>query len=100
MRRFLTATVTLLVLASFAAGCASTSTDRHTEDARIQEVVKAKLVVDTRLPTRTDIEVGSNNGVVTLSGVVNSRREKMIAGDAARMDGVVRVYNELQIRKP
>ena len=48
----------------------------------------------------TDIQVDVNDGVVTLSGTVNTRREKRMAEDAAEsVSGVEDVTNQIQIRQ-
>jgi osmotically-inducible protein OsmY len=100
--RSLAAVAALVVLASFVAGCkTSTSPGRQIDDASIKTSVKAKLAADVKLSTLTNIEVNSTNGVVTLAGQVDNPDQKRLAADVARtVDGVVRVNNELQVKNP
>ena len=102
--RFRTILATLAVLAfvTLAAGCVKTTTSagRQVDDAAIKTSVKAKLAADVRLSTLTNVEVNSTNGVVTLAGMVKTEQERAMAGDVARsVDGVVRVNNELQVKR-
>ncbi len=71
--------------------------ERSDEEIRV-DLVRA-LSSHTRLdPSEIIIEV--RNGVITLSGVVNSEDERMIAEhEALRTTGVVDVHNELQTRQ-
>ena len=99
--RVLLAIAVVLVLVLAGAACkTTTSPGRQVDDAAIKASVKAKLAADVKLSTLTNIEVNSTNGVVTLAGMVNTQEEKMMAGDVARgVDGVVRVNNELQVKR-
>ncbi len=99
--RTILATAAALAFISLAWGCkTTTSPGRQVDDAAIKTSVKAKLAADVKLSTLTNIEVNSTNGVVTLAGMVNTQEEKMMAGDVARgVDGVVRVNNELQVKR-
>ena len=94
-------TVAVLVLVAFVAGCKTTSSPgRQVDDAAIKTAVKAKLVADVRLSTLTNIEVNSTNGVVTLAGQVRDEGDRAQAAAVARsVDGVVKVNNELQIKR-
>ena len=94
-------TVAVLVLVAFVAGCKTTSSPgRQVDDAAIKTAVKAKLAADVKLSTLTNIEVNSTNGVVTLSGQVRDESDRMQAVSVARsVDGVVRVNNELQVKR-
>jgi hyperosmotically inducible protein len=95
------ATVAVLALVTLAAGCkTTTSPGRQIDDAAIKTSVKAKLAADVRLSTLTNVEVNSTNGVVTLAGMVKNEQERAMAGDVARsVEGVVRVNNELQVKR-
>jgi osmotically-inducible protein OsmY len=90
----------LVVLASYVAGCkTTTSPGRQIDDGAIKTSVKAKLAADVKLSTLTNIEVNSTNGIVTLAGQVETADQKRMAADVARsVDGVVRVNNELQVK--
>ena len=94
-------TVAVLVLVAFVAGCKTTSSPgRQVDDAAIKTAVKAKLAADVKLSTLTNIDVNSTNGVVTLSGQVRDESDRVAAVAVARsVDGVVRVNNELQIKR-
>ena len=94
-------TVAVLVLVAFVAGCKTTSSPgRQVDDAAIKTAVKAKMAADVRLSTLTNIEVNSTNGVVTLAGQVGSEADRAQAAAVARsVDGVVRVNNELQVKR-
>ena len=94
-------TVAVLVLVAFVAGCKTTSSPgRQVDDAAIKTAVKAKLAADVKLSTLTNIDVNSTNGVVTLAGQVSNDEERALAASVARsVDGVVRVNNELQVKR-
>jgi osmotically-inducible protein OsmY len=94
-------TVAVLVLVAFVASCKTTSSPgRQVDDASIKTAVKAKLAADVKLSTLTNIEVNSTNGVVTLAGQVRDESDRAQAAAVARsVDGVVRVNNELQIKR-
>jgi len=94
-------TVAVFVLVAFVAGCKTTSSPgRQVDDAAIKTAVKAKLAADVKLSTLTNIDVNSTNGVVTLSGQVRDESDRVAAVAVARsVDGVVRVNNELQIKR-
>jgi osmotically-inducible protein OsmY len=92
----------VLALISFVGACKTTSSPgRQVDDAAIKTAVKAKLAADVKLSTLTNIEVNSTNGVVTLAGQVNDESDRIQAERVTRtVDGVVRVNNELQVKKP
>jgi len=91
----------LVVLASYVAACkTTTSAGTQVDDAAIKTSVKAKLAADVKLSTLTNIEVNSTNGVVTLAGQVDNIDQKHLAEHVARtVDGVVKINNELQVKK-
>src|SRR2546425_11335185 len=81
----------LLVLGSLA-GCSHSRTD-----VQIANEVQGKIYADPNVPSRK-IAVQSNNGVVTLSGVVANETERTAAAkDATQVDGVKTVVNNLQV---
>ena len=94
-------TVAVFVLVAFVAGCKTTSSPgRQVDDVAIKTAVKAKLAADVKLSTLTNIEVNSTNGIVTLSGQVRDESDRVQAVAVARsVDGVVRVNNELQVKR-
>lgn len=69
------------------------------EDDRIRDDVNDRLMWHGYVDA-TDIQVNVDDGVVTLSGTVNTRREKRMAEDAAEsVLGVDDVNNQIQIRQ-
>jgi osmotically-inducible protein OsmY len=68
---------------------------------QITAQVKAKLASDIGVASVTNISVNSTNGVVTLSGQVDSEDIKSKAAIVAKsVPKVVRVVNFLQIAAP
>jgi hyperosmotically inducible protein len=68
------------------------------DDTAITTSVKSQLATDVELSTITGIEVNTTNGVVTLSGQVDTDQVKRRAETVAQsVDGVVRVTNNLQV---
>jgi hyperosmotically inducible protein len=92
------ATAALLVFAL--TGCQAMtgkSAGRNVDDAAITASIKSTLVAD-KVANLTRIDVDTNNGVVSLNGVVNSAQQKSRAEELARrVDGVRGVNNNLQI---
>ncbi len=67
------------------------------DDSLILASVKSKLITDEFIKAR-QINVDVSNGVVFLTGVVESSSQKRMAADIARsVDGVKRVENKLVI---
>jgi osmotically-inducible protein OsmY len=101
MARFLTTTLALAVIAAGAlalAGCATGGTaGEQIDDTWISSKVQSKITADPQLnPFRIDVDV--NNGIVRLSGVVDSRAARSEAEKLARdTEGVRRVENDIQI---
>ncbi len=84
------------------AGCASSSTSQSTgqylDDVVITSKVNAALLGDSGLSS-FKIGVGTYNGVVQLSGFVNSDQVKARAGKvAAGVPGVRAVRNDLVVK--
>ncbi len=82
-------------------GCAVTrgqeSAGSYAKDKSIIARIKSKMYADSNVKG-TQVEVQSLNGVVQLSGFVNSQAEKDRAGQiAASTPGVVKVYNNLLV---
>jgi outer membrane biosynthesis protein TonB len=70
--------------------------NRAHSDAAIQNDVQGKLYADKAIQSR-QVGVQSSNGVVTLSGTVSSDEERAAAAnDAAQVEGVRTVVNNLQ----
>jgi len=88
---YILALVALLAL-GLLAGCT-----RARNDAQIAGEVQSKINTDANVPTK-QITVSSNNGVVTLTGNVGSEMERIVAAnDAAQVEGVKTVINNLQV---
>ncbi len=72
--------------------------DYQRSDERIEEDVNDRLTWHGGIDA-TDIQVGVEDGVVTLAGEVNSRREKRMAEDTAEsVPGVWDVDNQLKVK--
>ena len=83
----------------FTSGCAVTSgregARAYVDDKSIAARIKTKLYADS-LVKGTEVKVNSLNGVVQLSGFVDTQAAKQRAGElAAETPGVVQVYNNL-----
>jgi hyperosmotically inducible protein len=73
------------------------SAGRNVDDAAITASVKSTLVANKAL-NLTRIDVDTNNGVVSLNGVVDSAQQKDRAEQLTRrVDGVRGINNNLQI---
>jgi osmotically-inducible protein OsmY len=79
--------------------CRTNETPRaQVDDLQIMAQAKSKLVSDVGLSSVTDISVNSTNGVVTLSGQVDSAAVKEKAEATVKsVPKVVRVVNSLQV---
>ncbi len=92
----------LLALALFGGlltGCRTNETPAaQVDDLQITASIKSKLAADVGLSTVPDIAVNSTNGVVTLSGAVDSAETKAKAEAIAHsVPKVTRVVDNLQI---
>jgi hypothetical protein len=84
--------IILISSSLLAAGCS-----RGRTDAQLAADVQNKINSDTSFPDK-GLQVSANNGVVTLSGAVSSDGARAAAaGDAARIEGVKTVVNNLVI---
>ncbi|HYX51804.1 MAG TPA: BON domain-containing protein [Candidatus Limnocylindrales bacterium] len=93
MRRYLLGFV-LGSLALLGAGC-SRNTSRP--DAQIAQDVQSKINTDSAVPDK-QVTINSTSGVVTLSGNVSSDAARnAAANDAAQIEGVKTVVNNLQV---
>lgn len=73
-------------------GTATQKVDDSTLDNRIEAALKA----DASLK-KSDIDVAVNDGIVTLTGKVHSRALRDRAGRLAKVKGVTRVDNQLEV---
>lgn len=80
-------------------GCRMNETPKaQVNDLEITTQVKSKLASDIGLSSITDISINSTNGVVTLSGMVDSADVKDKAEAIAKaVPKVVRVVDNIQI---
>ena len=88
-----------ILLCTFFVGCRTNVTpEAQVDDLKITASLKAKLASDVGIKTVTNIDVSSVNGVVTLSGTVDSSAAKDNAGAIAKsVPQVVKVINNLQV---
>ena len=92
LRRYLWAGV--LSLSLIALGCNKVGSR---SDSQIASDVQNKIFSDTNVPDK-QITINSNKGVVTLSGSVSSDAARTAAAsDAAQIDGVKTVVNNLEV---
>jgi len=96
--KLLVATLTVFSLAGCQAMTGKTA-GQNVDDATITSSVKTKLAAD-KLSSLTRVDVDTNNGTVSLNGVVESAEQKARAQDlASQASGVNRVINNLQVQK-
>ncbi len=95
-------TLAALALTFAMAGCQAMTgktAGRNVDDATITGAVKSKLAAD-KLSSVTRIDVDTDNGVVSLNGVVESPEQKSRAAEIAEhTGGVTRVVNNLQVQR-
>jgi hyperosmotically inducible periplasmic protein len=95
--------VGLIAVVTLAVGCQSMTGKTAGEvidDASITTAVKSKLVAD-KAANLTRVDVDTNNGRVSLNGVVETPAQKAKAEQLAlETKGVKGVVNNLQIQKP
>lgn len=94
-------TVTLAVL-FFMTGCQAltgATLGENIDDGNITTSVKTKLASD-KLITLTRVGVETNNGIVYLTGEVETVEQRSRIGSlASEVKGVKKVVNNLQVRK-
>ncbi len=91
--------ILFVLLCTFLLGCRTNeSPEGQVDDLQITAQVKTKLASDVGVSSVTNISVNSTNGVVTLSGQVNSDDVRNKAEAAAKsVSKVVRVVDSLQV---
>ena len=101
IRAFKMLAVTLALL-FFMTGCQAltgATLGENIDDGTLTSYVKTKLAED-RLVTLTRVGVETNNGVVYLTGEVETAEQRSRIGSlASQVKGVKRVVNNLQVRK-
>ena len=86
--------VVLFSLTLFAVGCSRVGSH---SDAQVASDVQNKINGDNNVPDK-QLNISANNGVVTLNGAVSSDAARnAAANDAAQVDGVKTVVNNLQV---
>jgi len=92
-------TILFVLLCTLLLGCRTNeSPEGQVDDLQITAQVKSKLAADVGVSSVTNISVNSTNGVVTLSGQVDSPDIRNKAEDAAKsVPKVVRVVDSLQV---
>jgi len=86
--------VVLISLALFAVGCSRMGTR---PDAQVASDVQNKINGDSNIPDK-QLNINANNGVVTLTGTVASDAARnAAANDAAQVEGVKTVVNNLEV---
>jgi outer membrane biosynthesis protein TonB len=95
------ATVTVLSLGLGLSGCkSSTPATPPVDDASLTAAVQSRLSGDGALSTES-IQAGVQNGVVTLNGnVSNEAARSLAAADAAQVNGIKTVVNNLAVQAP
>ena len=96
MKLLLILTISLVALLF---GCRTNETpEEQVNDLEITTQLKSKLASDIGVSSVTNVSVNSTNGVVTLSGQVDSAEAKAKAAAlASAVPKVVRVVNNLQV---
>src|SRR5215831_18522662 len=86
--------VVLVSLALLAVGCSRLGTR---PDAQVASDVQNKINGDSNIPDK-QLNINANNGVVTLTGsVATDAARNAAANDAAQVEGVKTVVNNLQV---
>lgn len=90
----------LALVALVALGCSTTEpAGTQMSDASITTKIKSQMIADGDVDAH-NVDVDTNEGVVTLQGRVDNSEQKMEAERIAReCDGVVRVVNMLNVGK-
>jgi len=89
-----------VAVATSVAACTTTqSVSRQVDDNGIHAAVKARLTA-ARFSNIVNIDINVTNGVVTLAGQVENESDRAQAAAVARsVNGVVKVNNELQVKR-
>ena len=86
--------VVLISAALLAVGCSRVG---NRPDAQVASDVQNKINGDSNIPDK-QLNINANNGTVTLSGTVSSDAERnAAANDAAQIEGVKTVVNNLEV---
>lgn len=86
--------VVMVALSLLAVGCSRVGSRT---DAQVASDVQNKLNVDSNIPDK-QLNINANNGTVTLTGTVSSNAARnAAANDAAQVEGVKTVVNNLEV---
>lgn len=98
MKKAPTVFLALLLLAALLSGCSSTQSPKvQFDDAGITAAIKAKLAADPDVAA-IQVDVNTNESVVTLTGRVKTTEERMKAVQIAReTNGVKRVNDMIKV---
>lgn len=99
MKRIAVASLSAVVAAAALAGCTSSMVAKSTQhdDSGITSVVEASLAANDKVKARA-VEVQTREGVVYLTGVVDTEEARREAGRVAwRTEGVDGVVNDLTV---
>ena len=90
---------TIFLFCALLPGCRTNeSPEKQVDDLKITADVKSKLAAELGLSSVPNISVNSTNGVVTLSGQVNTVAERDKAESIARsVPKVTRIVDDLQV---
>jgi osmotically-inducible protein OsmY len=96
--RFFSVAILAVALLSGCQAMTGKTAGQTVDDAAVTTAVKAKLASE-RAVTMTRIDVDTNNGVVSLNGVVDDPAMKTRAEELAKqVNGVQQVQNNLQVQ--
>jgi len=96
--QLLSVAVLSTVLISGCVALTGKTAGRNVDDATITATVKANLAAE-KTETLTRIDVDTNEGIVSLNGVVENAEMKQRAAELARQtSGVKNVVNNLQVQ--
>lgn len=95
------ATIAVACLVGLSAGCATTRpAGEQVNDSWITSKISSKLAADPQV-SAAEVDVDTENGVVTLRGVVATDEERQEAVQlAVDTRGVVRVINQIELGDP
>jgi hyperosmotically inducible protein len=97
--KMLTVTLALLVFMTGCQAMTGATLGENIDDGTLTSYVKTKLASD-KLVTLTRVAVETNNGIVYLTGEVETAEQKSRIGSlASEVKGVKRVVNNLQVSK-
>ena len=105
--------LTLIAISAIISGCssaamtgASAAYDRYSisqniHDSTIAHTANNRIYHQVKMNSPSNIAINSANGYVLLAGQVPSEKVKLEAGQVtARVEGVKKVYNFLEVQKP